>query len=466
MRQFRAALADPATAQAATLERITGLVAGSPYARRVGLTAGMSYEQFACRVPLCDYEDLRPWVDRDVATGEPQLSRRPTVVFERTSGSSGRTKLVPYSAALLASFNACFVLWAHDLLAHGPKLTTARTFCGVSPALELGGRTPHGIPISLADDAAYLAPRYQRLLQRLLVASPSLKSITDGDEYRRALAAVLIAERRLEIISVWSPTYLLALLDTIVSLRGPTDWTQLWPELTLISCWTDAGSRAFVPALRRAFPRVRIQGKGLLATEAPITVPLSSAPAPVPLLDEVFLEFEDEDGEVRRLHQLVDGAEYGVVVTQAGGLLRYRMGDRVRVAGRVERTPCLEFLGRHGGSDLTGEKLDERQAHAALSAELGTEGHCSYLMAVLPAGYVCVTDHPQAATDACGLARRLETQLAQSFQYRQARHLGQLAPLSVAHRADARAAYEAAQLARGLRWGNIKFAALLPAPRP
>jgi hypothetical protein len=496
-RRFRDALRDPQRGQAETLGRIMRIIAGSPYARSHGIGADVSYDTFAARVPIVEYEDLRPWIDREAATGVPQLSSEPAELFEQTSGSSGKSKLVPYTRSLLESFNACFVIWASDVLRHGPRLETARMFWGVSPAIETGGRTTHGTPISLADDAGYLAPHYQRLLARLLVVPTGLKRITDGEAYRRALAAVLVAEPELEIVSVWSPTYLLAILDSITTRRGeiiadlragrtgpcgeielppsgaaraslladdPIRWDRLWPQLKLVSCWTEAGAGTFVPALRHAFPQALIQGKGLLATEAALTVPLFSVPAPVPLVDEVFLEFESNEGSVRRLHELEEGAEYGIIVSQTGGFLRYRMGDRVQVAGRVDRTPCLKFLGRAGcSSDLAGEKLDEALARAVLAAELGPDGHCSYLTPITnppPPGYCCITDHSAAAVDPEALARRLDHALSRSFQYRQARHLGQLNPLHVRYRADARAAYEAAQMGRGLRWGNVKFTAL------
>src|SRR5207253_1141539 len=63
----------------------------------------------------------------------------------------------------------------------------------------------------------------------------------------------------------------------------PIPWDQLWPALKLLSCWTDGSSGLFVDSLSRRFPGVLLQGKGLLATEAPITIPLIYAPAPVPL---------------------------------------------------------------------------------------------------------------------------------------------------------------------------------------
>src|SRR2546422_11494220 len=89
--------------------------------------------------------------------------------------------------------------------------------------------------------------------------------------------------------------------------------STLFPYTTLF--------RSFVEALRHRFPGVLLQGKGLLATEAPITIPLINAPAPVPLVDEVLLELEDQAGRVHPLHEVDDGGVYGVIVTQRGGLL-------------------------------------------------------------------------------------------------------------------------------------------------
>jgi hypothetical protein len=498
-RRCAAALHDPARVQAATLDQIVRRVAGAEYARALGLRAGQGYDRFAERVPIVEYEDLWPWIERQAERGDPALTTERPVVYERTSGSSGRAKLVPYPASLLAAFNSWFLIWAHDVAMRGPAFTTGRLFFSVSPAVREAACTPSGVPVSLADDAAYLAPWVRRLLSKTFFVSPVLKRIADGGDYRRALATVLVAEARLAIVSVWSPTYLLALLDTIadhretiaadltrgrtgapgceVALpavtpgriallwRNPIPWDALWPHLALLSCWTDGASAAFVPSLRRAFPGVPIQGKGLLATEAPMTVPLLRAPAPVPLLDEVFFEFESADGTLRRLHQLADGAEYSVIVTQSGGFLRYRTHDRVRVEGRVGRTPCLRFLGRAGrGCDLAGEKLGEAHARAALVEALGTRDGCAYLVPERPAAgpprYRCVTDHPAALADPEGVARRLDAALARAFQYRHARFLGQLDAAQVSYRADARAAYEARQVARGLSWGNVKFEAL------
>jgi hypothetical protein len=498
-RRFAAAMRDPQRAQERARRRLVRLAARTEYGRRQGLTGGESYAEFAAKVPIVDYEDLRPWIERQVTEGGRVVTAEPVVVFEKTSGSSGRSKLIPYTQALLDSFNGCFVLWAHDLIRHGPPFRSGKLFFSVSPPFQDERGTANGVPVSLEDDTAYLSPAMQRLFGSLFVVPPGIKRLRDPHTYRLALACFLIAEPRLEVLSVWSPTYLLRLLQFVAENRravvrqlrlgavgpgwsplrfapppaqrlallegDPIPWERVWPVLKLLSCWTDAGSGRFVDALRRAFPSVMIQGKGLLATEAPVTIPLVGAPAPVPLVDDVFLEFEHGEG-VRRLHELEEGQQYGVIVTQAGGLMRYRMHDLVRAEGRVGRTPCLRFMGRDNlVADLVGEKLNETFAREALTTAFSGEEGMSFLVPVsrvdAASFYVCVTDSAEAGREPAVCAARLDAELQRAFHYRQARLLGQLGPLQVRFAPDARERYERLFVRRGMKWGDIKYAAVV-----
>ena len=90
-------------------------------------------------------------------------------------------------------------------------------------------------------------------------------------------------------------------------------------------------------------PRVHIQPKGLLATEAIVTLPFRCL-TPLAVRSH-FFEFL-RDGRPYLAHQLVPGEVYSVVVTTGGGLYRYRLEDKVQVNGFVERTPSLAFLGK------------------------------------------------------------------------------------------------------------------------
>jgi hypothetical protein len=153
----------------------------------------------------------------------------------------------------------------------------------------------------------------------------------------------------------------------------------------------------------------------------------------LPLIDEVFLELEDDDGRLRLLEDAEDGADYALFVTQAGGLLRYRLGDRVRVCGRHRGTALLEFAGRADAvSDLVGEKLGEAFVARLVAGSVRADAFCTGLPLLPECGrprYCLLTDDPNPE-----LARLLEEQLGQAFRYREARLLAQLDALDVVAR--------------------------------
>src|SRR5262249_47197665 len=122
--------------------------------------------------------------------------------------------------------------------------------------------------------------------------------------------------------------------------RGRVDVRRLWPELALVSLWMDAEAARALSPLRERLPGAELQGKGLLATEGVVTLPLFDAPAPVLAVRSHFYELvpaeaaaEAPGARPRLAHELEVGRCYDVVMSTSGGLLRYRLGDRVRCEG-------------------------------------------------------------------------------------------------------------------------------------
>ena len=150
--RFRAALARPRVAQARVLQAVLSTAARTEYGRHYAITGHESYQEFRERVPIVDYDELAPWIERQASRGGAVVTAEPPLVYEQTSGSSGRRKLIPYTSALLASFNACFVVWAYDLLARGPRFETGRLFFSASPAFRQERATPSGVPLGFDDD--------------------------------------------------------------------------------------------------------------------------------------------------------------------------------------------------------------------------------------------------------------------------------------------------------------------------
>ena len=492
-RRFNAALDHPAEAQRRVLADILADAARTPHGRARGLATGNPQAAFERMTPV-GYDDLRATIDADLTAGGHSFSVHPARFYERTSGSTGAAKLIPYNRRLRQAFDAMFRIWACDLLQHGLKPRSGRCFMSVSPPLLGVDTAPGGARLGTQDDTEYLSGPMAWLLRPFLVAPTGVLGLRTGDDFKDVLVAALLAEAQLEVVSVWNPTFWLILLGHLQThlprladelrqgqmtrggrrfrfrpvnahrlARVPDtpdgDWTRLWPALQLISCWSDAEAARPAAALRAAFPGVHIQGKGLLATEAPVTLPLCEAPAPVPLIDRVYLELETADGRLLPLAQWRDGDEGEVVLTTPGGLLRYRLRDRVAVTGVHRATPCLRFLGRAGGVvDLVGEKLSEAFVREVLMAVAPT----ARLLTLCPVAdgqpphYLLLSDRADAA-----LAGQVERGLSASPPYRIARALGQIGPVRVLARPGLVDEVHAFWQREGVQAGNVKERALV-----
>lgn len=488
-RAFERSAQDPAAAQAQVLRRAAAALAATRYGARWGVKRADRYEDLAAKLPVVSYEDLRPWVERQQRDESRELLPDATRFYERTSGSSGGAKDVPYGDTLWAAFEGTFAVWLHDLLARGPRLETGRTWLSVSPWARTGRVTARGVRVGLDDDGEYVRGWLGTLLRRFWTVPADVRALAAPEDYKRAVSAFLLADEGLEALSLWNPTLALSMLDTMHRRRGEllsdltrgetlglmlprqslrrlsllkaaleeADWAAVWPKLKLVSAW-DMGEAARPAAtLRAAFPGAFFQGKGHLATEAPVTVPVIGA-GHVPVLDQVFMEFEAPGGKLRRLHELSAGSEYALIVTPPGGFARYRLGDRVRVTGLWKGTPTLALAGRCDAvSDLCGEKLHEGFVSAALDAIGASAGFRTLLpLRGAPSRYALLVDRLDARPEA--LAARLDEALRASPLYAHARDLGQLGMPSVGAAPDAAERFARAQ---GARWGAVKPSALL-----
>jgi hypothetical protein len=416
--RFLHAMEEPERAQSGVLRRIIGNSASSAYGRHHGLSANDGLEAYRSKIPVSGYEDFRPWIERAVFGHEAGvLSPHPVVRVEATSGSSAAVKWIPYTRPMLRTFSRMFSLWAHDVLRH--KLYRPRTG-KMFMCVTGGGRDdgPPGAP-NIEDDREYLGRLWRVVLDHFVVAP----DFAGADDPLDRLARALAGEPRIELMSFWSPSLLLAVLDHL-GIATAEEARRAWPDLQLISCWTAASSALFLDRLRGLFPGVLFQGKGLLATEAAVSIPLQAVGGSAPLLQDVYLEFITSREEIRALHELEEGGEYEILISTGSGLLRYRLGDRVRVTGSYRETPLLNFIGRAGvTSDLVGEKL----ALEFVEQEVGSLVDGYFCLLPASRGYELWIDAGRGRVD----ARECDARLCRSFHYRRAVQLGQLAPLVV-----------------------------------
>jgi len=88
---------NPFAAQNKTFKQILGHAKNTAFGRDHGFTEIQSYEDFKKRVPIADYEELRPYIDR-VVSGEPDvLWPGKPLYLAKTSGTTSGVKYIPIS---------------------------------------------------------------------------------------------------------------------------------------------------------------------------------------------------------------------------------------------------------------------------------------------------------------------------------------------------------------------------------
>jgi hypothetical protein len=422
--RFEKALRDPAGAQARVLERLLRTNRETAFGRDHGFGTIRSAAEYARRVPLRDYEAVRPYVDRVAAGEDKVLTAEPTVMFTTTSGTTNLPKLIPVTASWREEMSSLTRLWMLRAVKDHPACFDRRIFYLASPAIE--GRTPRGLPYG-----ALTGVIYQRIpwIVRQQYSLPYAASILADPDARYFVMMRLALAQPVSIACTPNPTSLIRLAETaaarpeeilraihdgslgipvpdtmpasgytperaareilagvrpqpararalarIVKEQGTFTPGLCWPELRLIGCWL--GGSAAIHARRMGEhlgEGVPLRDLGFLASEGRFTIPGEDASAAGPLaVHTSFFEFIPEEAIEQAApptllaHELEDGGRYYVVLSGANGLYRYDINDVVEVQGFEGRTPRIRFVRK--GRDMvsiTGEKLHLNQVQAA-----------------------------------------------------------------------------------------------------
>ncbi|WP_228350830.1 MULTISPECIES: GH3 family domain-containing protein [Limnobaculum] len=459
----------------------------SAYGQRYGFEKIQNVVDFQQRVPMVDYAELSPWINKLASNELNQLFVGEVVAFEKTGGSHSGGKLIPYSAPGLDDFRYALSGWLAQLVEQF-QIDRGSAYWALSPAITQATVTTGGIPIG-GGDALYLGAEYLSAFAQISAVPLTLAQVVDVNDWQLLTLYYLVCRRDLRLFSVWSPSFLIQLLEGLSS-RQPAllallqlggeiaghllakdqsaadayqcylksgDTRILWPQLEVISCWADASSTTLVAQLMSYFPSVSLQPKGLLATEAIITTPYQQN-QPQLCVDSNFYEFIDRQGQVYLADGLTVNHHYQVIVTTNNGLYRYRIGDMVQCVGFQRDVPLLRFTGRAGVvSDLVGEKLTESFVNDCLSSLKGFAMLCPDDKT---SGYYMLMDkrYVQDNQDAVGI---VEQRLNENPQYAYARTLSQLRPLICLSLEQPERHYLAWQCAQGKRLGDIKIPSLM-----
>ncbi len=503
--QFRAALDNPEEVQRRLLLDLLKQNRECAQGRQHGFASISTIHEYQSRVPVVTYDELAPSIERIKSGEHGVLTGEPVLAFEKSSGSASAAKYIPYTQTLRRQFQAALAPWITDMHHAFPRVARGSAYWVVTPLSRRREVTVSGIPVGFESDAEYFGTIQQWILQKTMAVPRELARVPELEDCIYLTLRFLLQARSLTLISVWSPSFLLILLDRLqqhgerlvgdlregkLDLTGPVspkisgalvrdprqagnlkamlqsgriEPAALWPQLALISCWTSAASACMKKGIEESFPGVSVQGKGLLATEGVVSIPIEQYKAPVAAVTSHFLEFVDEhSGECCLVWELEEGREYSVVLTTGGGLWRYRLADRVRVVGFAKRTALLEFVGKEDCvSDLRGEKLNALFVANTLAEFESCRVASFAMLAPSDAGtpnYSLFLESNHCQPD---LLVRLEQRLQANPHYAYCRRIGQLGGVRL-FRIDgnARNSYLNHCAALGQRGGNVKMTAL------
>ncbi len=354
--------------------------------------------------PTVDYSELKPYIQRIMTGEENVLTAEKVKLLEPTSGSGGGSKYIPYTPELHKRFQAAISPWIGALFLRYPKVFFGSHYWSISPntAIEPVDST---VPIGFDSDAEYLTATQRAVSETLMAVPDIVRHLHDAAAFEFVTLTFLLRARRLGVLSVWHPTFLTVMLDKLAHLYPslletlrtgcfPKDLhidthirsklekklgkngrradrlstidlshsgfgSRIWPGVSVVSCWTGGTSAHAIHRIQRIFPKAVIQPKGLIATEGIVSFPFFGRQAAA--VRSHVMEFVDQsDGTIIPLWKIQRGKRYSVILTNGGGLYRYRLRDIVEVEKGFGRTPGIRFIAKESTfCDLVGEKLSE-----------------------------------------------------------------------------------------------------------
>ena len=506
-RPLRRQAARPEAAQQAALLRILRLNRDTRFSQEHGLGDIRDMRSFQRRVPVLDYEHLRPYIDEQRLTGRRSLTCEAPLFYAQTSGSTAAPKLIPVTATSLRMHREEQALFSYLQHRACPAAFAGRAWGVMGAVTE--GRLDSGHDVGSV--SGHLYQSLPRPIRARFVIPPLVSSIDDYETRYRAILYLALAEPHITYLGTPNPSTWLRLLalmrserdrfaDAIASgaveavadvpapLRAalrlppnpgraaalrrlePFTYATVWPWIALVTTWTGGSCGIAVEALRRELPPgARIMELGYQATECRGTIALDTASAAgVPPLHHHFFEFAEQgawDAGNRAcltLEQLETGRSYYVLVTTAAGLYRYFMNDLVVVDGYLERTPLLRFLQKgRGVTSLTGEKLYESQAIAAVqqgARSAGVDPHFFLLLADEERSRYELLLECEGTFDIAALAGAVDARLGElNVEYQAKRASGRLGPLmAVRLTAGAAESHKTAYVSAGQREAQFK----------
>ncbi len=342
---------NPLDAQREVLQELVTSAQYTEFGRKYDFTNLFNVKDFKAAVPVHEYDDLKPYIERIMKGEQDILWNTPIYWFAKSSGTtSEKSKFIPVSNESLEDGHykaSKDVLCMYYQYRPDSALLTGK-------GLVIGGShsiNPVNHEAHYGDLSAVLfqnSPFWAHWLR-----TPDL-SIALMDEWESKIEKIAEATIREEVTSVSGvPTWTLVLFKRILEITGKKTISEVWPSLELYM----HGGVSFTP-YREQFQK--IIGKDINYLEMYNASEGFFAAQEQPGDDGMLLftdhgifyefmpvsEYGKKNPQTIGLQQVELGKNYAPVISTNGGLWRYLVGDtiqftslkpfKVKVSGRLK----------------------------------------------------------------------------------------------------------------------------------
>jgi len=328
----------PVNVQQEILIDLVKTAKGTEFGKKYGFSDITSYADFANQVPVHDYEQMKPYIEKTMKGEQNVIWPSSIIWFSKSSGTTdSRSKFIPVSQEALED---CHMKGGKDMLSlYINNYPTTKIFTG--KALSIGGSNQVN-PLDCNKNSQYgdiSAVIIQNLpLWAQFSRTPSLATalMSGWEEKIEKMAREVLEENVTSIAGV--PTWTFVLLQRILEISGSKSILEVWPNLEVFF----HGAVAFSP-YRKLF------GDLIPSSEMHYMETYNASEGFFGIQDQkdsedlllmldygIYYEFipmeewTKEHPQVVSLEEVALNHNYALLISTNAGLWRYKIGDTVR----------------------------------------------------------------------------------------------------------------------------------------
>lgn len=371
---------DPERSQRRLLADLVRSARETEWGKSHGYASVITYNDYRSRVPLIEYEAIRPEVMRMINGQSDILWPGVTRRFAQSSGTSGgKSKYIPLTKR---SLKRCHYRGGTDVVARYLSIyPKSKIFSG--KGLILGGSYANELDVQpsvyVGDLSATLIDCINPVANLFRTPSKEIALMERWEEKLYRLTDAVCSQNVTNLSGV--PSWFLTVIKRVIERTGATELHQVWPNLEVFfhggisfAPYREQYDKLIDPA-RMRYMETYNASEGFFALQAD-----PDDKSMMLLLDtDVFYEFipapdiDKDDRQAIPIWEVRKGEDYALVITSSNGLWRYIIGDilhvesldpvKIRIIGRTK-----SYI------NAFGEELMVHNADAAISRACSITG--------------------------------------------------------------------------------------------